>query len=271
MARAAPQQCIFYFSWAGAAQPDAKSKNRAERFLADPEIRHMRAEALRRYRLLLAFAAKSGNSQTLDGAAKDFPFWSELLATHQGVCFIGSYRPEPQTPQIDGGLVVNVGRSQDEVAAKLAQYQKLAAGGIEVVHAGSRTEYRLKDDGSGVSLRWTLDGKYLIVALGKESPEGIAKRMAGKEPGWLTAIGKDLPVERRAVVLHLECQPLLAALASGDAERQKQIDATGASHLRPDPGHRLGGGGFRQPRAGGVGPCRGSAAAPDGQSPVAGR
>ena len=56
--------------------------------------------------------------------------------------------------------------------------------------------------------------------------------MAGKEPGWLTAIDKDLPFERRAVVIHLECQPLLAGLAPGDADRQKQLEAVGGDHLR---------------------------------------
>ncbi|MCE5268760.1 MAG: hypothetical protein LLG00_12830, partial [Planctomycetaceae bacterium] len=52
LGRAAPGQCTVYVGWAGIGVPDGKSHNRAERFLADPEIRQMRAEAARRFRLL---------------------------------------------------------------------------------------------------------------------------------------------------------------------------------------------------------------------------
>ena len=187
-------------------------------------------------------------------------------------CFIETCRVDPLSPSIDGALVVNVGRSREEVAAELSQYAQSSEGAIEVAHAGPRIEYRLKGDGAGVPLRWYLEGNYLIVALGKESPEAVAKRMAGKEPGWLTAIDKDLPVERLAVVMHLECKPLLAGLGLDNAQGQEVMKTIGGDHLRrPDIGHRLGRRGFRQPAPGGTGPRGGVAAAPGNQSPLEGR
>src|SRR5262245_3820852 len=34
----APQQCLFYSSWAGTAEPDAKSTNQTEQLLAEAEV-----------------------------------------------------------------------------------------------------------------------------------------------------------------------------------------------------------------------------------------
>ena len=39
MASVAPQECIWYFSWSGAADADPKSANQTEQLLAEPEIR----------------------------------------------------------------------------------------------------------------------------------------------------------------------------------------------------------------------------------------
>jgi hypothetical protein len=39
MQRLAPEECLFYYAWNGAAAPDAKSKNQTEQLLAEDEIR----------------------------------------------------------------------------------------------------------------------------------------------------------------------------------------------------------------------------------------
>src|SRR5687768_12586110 len=37
--RIAPEKCLWYLSWSGAAEPDAKSTNTTEQLLAEPEVR----------------------------------------------------------------------------------------------------------------------------------------------------------------------------------------------------------------------------------------
>ena len=41
MARVAPQECLFYVGWSGTAEPSAKSANRTEQLLADPEVQRL--------------------------------------------------------------------------------------------------------------------------------------------------------------------------------------------------------------------------------------
>jgi hypothetical protein len=41
MGRVAPEQCLFYLSWAGTASPDPKSPNQTEQLLAEPEVQNL--------------------------------------------------------------------------------------------------------------------------------------------------------------------------------------------------------------------------------------
>ncbi len=234
LARVAPQKCVLYVSWAGAAAPDPKSTNRAERFLADPEIQHLRTEAFRRFQGLIGSLVKTGtfSSTEFQQQTKESPFWIHLLATRPAACFIGSFSGDPQSPKIDAAMVVNVGPARGEVAAKLAQYQKRDEGTVEVAQVGPRTEYRSKGDGTSPPHCVATQGDYLILTAGKETPADIVKRMAGPEPAWLTAIAKDLPVQRRAVVMRLDCQALWDALSTSDADSAQAINTAGFDRLR---------------------------------------
>ncbi len=40
LSRVAPEQCLFYLSWAGTASPDPKSANQTEQLLAEPEVQN---------------------------------------------------------------------------------------------------------------------------------------------------------------------------------------------------------------------------------------
>ena len=40
LARVAPEECLFYLSWAGTASPDPKSANQTEQLLAEPEVQN---------------------------------------------------------------------------------------------------------------------------------------------------------------------------------------------------------------------------------------
>ncbi len=250
LGRIAPKECVFYVGWAGIGTPDAKSGNRAERFLADPEIRHMRAEAARRFRLLTAKSHATANSEaapgpiaTIDlfsmlsippGFSDDAGFWCELLVTQPCAGFLSHITESKDSSWPHGAFVVNVGDAGPKVAAMLNRYQKLANDIIEERKVDGHIEYRLKAENLAsdpIHLRWTLWDKYLIVVWGDESPGKIVKRMKGPEPEWLVAVGKDLPIERRAAMLRFSLETLAADYDrySDGRNSAKQIKDT---HLR---------------------------------------
>ena len=166
LGRVAPRECVLYVGWAGIGVPDPNSRNRAERFLADPEVRHMRAEAARRFRLLCKshFALLGSTPLGLLGIdrlppelAADVAAWSEWFATQPCAFFISRYGFDEKTQanQCDGGFVMNVGDSPERVAAMLQHYKKMTAGAILEEAVAGQPEFRLKDD-TDFHLRWAL-------------------------------------------------------------------------------------------------------------------
>ena len=221
LAQMAPQECVFWCSWAGTATPDPKSKNRAERFLADPEIRQLRAEAARRFQHLIHSAGDSNpvlDKETRRVIGDDLGFWCESLVARPGALFVSRLGTDHDPQKFEGGLVLNVRDVQARVATMLQHYAKIANGSINDSQVGGHTEYRVDMD-SQIKVRWGLWDQYLIVAWGEQSPEQIARRMKGVEPKWLAAIDKNLPVQRRATVLRIDFKPIIAAMAANDAQK----------------------------------------------------
>ena len=254
LGRMAPKQCVFYLGWAGMGTPDAKSGNRAERFLADPEIRHMRTEAARRFRLLL----KPGSTPGLPlEFSEDAEFWCEMLVTRPCAGYVSHLTQGDNSPEPHGAFVVNVGDARKKVAAMLKRYRKLAKDAIAQRNVDGRIEYRLKTESLSsdpkskaiaaeatgdknvvvdihdpIRLRWTLWDNYLIVVWGDESPAKVVKRMKGPEPGWFAALGKDLPIERCAAILRFDLDAIAAPFAKGDAGQQEIAKQIKDTHLR---------------------------------------
>lgn len=226
LARIAPQQTVFYVGWAGMAVPDAKSSNRAERFLADPEIRQLRCEAARRFHLLLKSSIKSADlgikdfKAIADAVSEDVGFLCDLVVSQPSAGFISRFSSASASVTIHGGFVMNIGGHQKRIATMLESLRSVAHGEIEKVASGGFSEFRIKQDAQW-HLRWDLRDKYLIVSWGEETPDGIAKRMGGKEPAWFAMIGEDLPIDRRAAVLRVDFSAIVAAQASGDADSRE--------------------------------------------------
>ncbi|MCE5267100.1 MAG: tetratricopeptide repeat protein, partial [Planctomycetaceae bacterium] len=209
--------------------------NRAERFLADPEIRQMRAEAARRFRLLcksrlnpdtLGVLGLLGIDGLPPALADDVIFWSDLLVSQPCAFFITDFGSDAAaSSEINGCAVINIGDSQKHVAAMLTRYKAMAGGAIKETTVDGNTEYSLIAGSTPV--RWSLRERHLIITCGNETPSQVAKRMKGREPEWLAAIARQLPVERRAAVVRINPQPFFDAV-----EDAATIKKTGLDHIR---------------------------------------
>ena len=86
LAQIAPDQPVFYASWAGSVDPDLLSKNQTERLLAEPEIREMLAEVQSEDRAAAALAPKKA-------AAAPVPTALRRLRRLRCLSFCMSYAP----------------------------------------------------------------------------------------------------------------------------------------------------------------------------------
>lgn len=211
MAHVAPADCMWYLSWSGVAEPDAKSSNQTEQLLAEPEVRnfiHVVGRAL-------SSAIRKGAPPTPEGRllGAEGPHLIYVLLTHPAAAFISKAGMGPQGLDVEGGIIVGAGDETDKVKATL---EKLEAALLKPGPnaTGDKAVWHAIPTNPGMpKLEWGFRGKYLIVGIGDGSADAISARTDGPEPEWLSAIKKKLPVERVSIVHYLNVNKTIAAAA----------------------------------------------------------
>ena len=267
MAQVAPEECIFYLTWSGVAEPDPDSTNQTEQLLAEPEVRQMIDEIVRRIKTGLRDAAKKEDPDAVP-VIEDVSNWVQTLLTHPTAMFVSKFEMSDEGPPvIRGGAVVAVGDGTAELKTKLKAYQQkfLPPSAAKEVQIGGDTWYRLKLDPDAPEITWGTKGKYLIVGVGEGAVEAILEQAATPPPKWLVDLRKQLPVDRVSTVSYVNVKTLIGIFSKMFNRPQAGVafDTSAKGCLRGLRGgrrdlvlvgHRSGREGVRQPDAGG--PCR---------------
>jgi len=218
LAKVAPAECLFYTSWAGTAKPDPKSTNQTEQLLAEPEVQQMVAELERRLRSSLGEAAKREGPEAA-ALVDEAIGWAKTLLTRPTAVFLTSVKPPAgpsQGPEIRGGMVVNVGEDGAKLKAALEKYQPALLRGpakAEEVEIAGQKWHLLRLDPGAPPITWGVKGNHLIIGIGEGEVEAILKRAGGSAPQWLTALRKQLPVERPSSVTYVNLKAVIELVA----------------------------------------------------------
>ncbi len=230
MAQVAPDECILYLTWSGIAEPDPDSSNQTEQLLAEPEVRHMIDEIVRRIKTGLRDAAKKEDPDAVP-IVEDASNWVQTLLTHPTAIFVSKFEMSDEGPPvIRGGAVVAVGEGAAELKTKLKAYQQMfLKGAAKEVLIGGDTWYRLKLDPDAPEITWGTKDKYFIVGVGEGAIEAILERTATRPPEWLTDLRKQLPVDRVSTVSYANVKTLIDPVARmfGVSQTKAILDATG--------------------------------------------
>ena len=150
----APEQCLFYASWAGMAAADAKSRNQTEQLLAEPEVqRSFAALATLMSNSVLPNLLEMDNvppgavpvqpslpgrtggrgrdTAALRQIAMDF---AKLVAVHPGAVFVTKIKTDKGAAirDVRGGMLVAAGQDADQLRALFEEFRKqLKAAGTE--------------------------------------------------------------------------------------------------------------------------------------------
>jgi hypothetical protein len=239
-ARIAPEQCLFYMSFSGTAQPDPKSRNQTEQLLAEPEVRYMMGEIERVIIRAATAGGKTDFGAALDELDKEAPGpgskvkqtpvrpklsprneppvgdmlkWGKLLLTRPLAVFVSSVTIGQQGPDVQGGAALNAGADAANLKAALEKYQTLLPAPAEKVEVAGISCYRLKLGPGAPPVTWGTKGKWLLVGVGEGAIEGILQRAAGSPPKWLAALRKQLPVERVSTVTYVNVKKIIEQFA----------------------------------------------------------
>jgi hypothetical protein len=221
ISRVAPEECLGYVSWAGTATPNAKSTNQTEQLLAEPEVQALLAAIDGAVTAGINKDAQRGN-QRVEAVKDIYPLVKTLLMRPAAV-FVSKVEVNPQgPPNVQGGAIFNLAEKTTAVDVTLGRLEKLLPPGmVEKVEIGGVSFHSIKPSPTIHSIKpsptmtvtWGVRGKYLIVGVGDGSVEGILKRAKAEPPAWLTAIRKQLPVDRPSNLIYFNVKQAVTQFA----------------------------------------------------------
>ncbi len=203
LAKVAPEECLFYTTWSGTAEPDPNAQNQTEQLLAEPEVQQMLAEIEQRIKSAFRQAAAAESPQAVP-IVEDATRWAKTLITHPAAVFVSSVAIGPAGPDIRGGALVCVDDDAAELKTTLEKYQQmLPPGAAQPVQIAGATWSRITLDPKAPAITWGVRGRYLIIGVGEGSVEGILSRVKTDPPAWLAEVRKHLPVDRTSTVTYV--------------------------------------------------------------------
>jgi hypothetical protein len=237
LARAAPEECLVYFSSAGMARANAQSSNQTERLFAEPEVRHLAAEVekLIRGQLKEATHNQPPQAKTL---AEEGPGLLKVLLTRPLAAYVSQINLVPGAPpKLRAGAVLSLPEDADQVKASLERcLSVLVPSGSREVTVGGATFYQLPLGLGDLNITWGVKDKFLYVATGEDELEALLKRAGagdGSAPKWLAALHKHLPVQRVSTVSMVNVRALTEQLAplGGPTKVLEAIGVSGIDRL----------------------------------------
>jgi len=209
MSQAAPDECLFYTTWAGVAEPDATSGNQTEQLLAEPEVQNLIAEVERQITAALVKAAEENEPDAVP-LVKDAIGWFKTLITQPTMIYLADVKIEGGTPDVRAGAMVRVGSDIANLRAKLEGYQLMVLKDkIETVQINGQPWYRLTFDPEAPKITWGTWGEYLIVTVGEGETEALLARTQTPAPAWLVELRQQLPVQRTATVSYVNTKLIM--------------------------------------------------------------
>jgi hypothetical protein len=219
---AAPEECLLYASWYGAAEPKSTSKNNVERLLAEPEVRQFAATIWKEFGAAIRRDAFHMGKDDAEMVAENVLPLIEIGLTRPGSLFLSKLAVKPGdfgpgSVDAHGGFILNAGPKVETLQRILARFEEMAPerlrDEIKTVEVNGVKFKKLPLSPTAPVVLYGFRAEYFVVALGEGSAEKIVAGLkdARGPPKWLKQIHERLPVERPAAVSYFNVKGSLTA------------------------------------------------------------
>ena len=233
LAAVAPPDCLAYVALAGSGTPDAKSTNRTEQLLAEPEVRKLLAAIKPIIQTAVRSSAEKKQPGSGEVAAELLDLGMEL-SSRPAAAFLSKmeFPSGGGPPALAGGLIIHLGDDAQKTWSRIVKQQEKLGPAVETVKIGEGTWYRMQPAGDAPELTWGLHGKYLVVGMGAGQVEGILARIGQQPPGWLSAVRNRLAIARPAMLAFVNVRSIVASASErGGPQVASVLKALGLANL----------------------------------------
>jgi len=218
IAKTAPDECLYYMSWAGMAEPDAQSANKTERLLAEPEVRQSVAKVWDA--VFSGFRSWEEDDEEYIQVIDNIELIAKTVLTRPTAVYMSDFRIDPrdeERTEVTAGLIVNLGEKSLQINAALGRLERLAqSGGAPAPElVGRWRTFRLPFDSR---MQMNVFGQYLIIGIGKDEGENIIQRSRTPVPKWLAEARKKLDFERPASLNYIDMSGVIRRFGEIDPE-----------------------------------------------------
>ena len=236
MSAVAPEQPLFYTSWAGSIAPDPNN-NPTEAWMAQPELEVFFGK--------LVSLLKSQMDTNLEG--RERAMWAlswdivQQAYSRPGAVFVSSFEMADGVARVSGGTLIDLGDQAGKLVHRMNGLARLNAAkfGTEVTSISldeiEASMVVFEDGGANnpIHVTWGLwRDQYLMIAIGPEQMQQMLANLKTDPPIWLQGMRKDLPVSRVSTVSYVDFRPLWTAAENTPSEVQKLLRVSGLEQIK---------------------------------------
>lgn len=209
----APDDCLYYATWAGIAAPSAESENSTERMIAGKEMMTFlsRVDQELMNWFDMTAAAEGGSEGEFITAISQLV--RNVYLHHTAVCLERFELGD--VPEFYGAMLIKLG---DEAQPTVDQFREAIAANLK--ESEHKTEERadlivteLRFEGAPL-IEFTHQGDYIIIGFGEDALNDALARMDTDVPDWLQEMrqdARDAGIERLSTISRIDVESVLDA------------------------------------------------------------
>ena len=207
MFQIAPEDCVFYTTWANAETPDPNG-NITERWMAQPEL----GESYRK--LVTAIRNMNGSGSEVDEAENLILTVAERCLQNACSIYLKNFDPNAFPQGLEAGALITLGDDASDLESQLLSAIKSQMAESLEITTRNIGEWSIREVRSeGFILQWgVVNGKYIAVTVGEGEMEHLLDNLKTDAPQWLDDLKADIPVDRVSAVTSINIEKFLLVM-----------------------------------------------------------
>lgn len=207
MFQMAPEDCLFYTTWASVEAPDPNGSI-TEKWLAQPEL----GESYRK--LMTAIRTLNGSGSAVDEAENFILTLVQRCLQNACSIYLSDFDPNAFPQGLEGAALITLGDDATDLESQLRGFLESQMWGFIEINTRQIGDWTIRVVRSeGLVFQWgVVDNKYLAVTIGEGEMEQLLDNMKSETPQWLADLKSEITVDRISAVTSINIEKGLGSI-----------------------------------------------------------